>query len=765
MTIPEGIAKAVVCLAILTFATVSHAQPLPMGVPDLCAGGVIIPAGASARYIGRVTERCIGVHGTLTIANNTTLTVETLLVYPDGQLLIGSPTVPATGVEIIIRDSQIDTAVDPEQYGHGVVCFGVCKFYGAPKTPTFARLLTAPAAGATTLEVSGPVSWQPGDRLILPESRQRVDPNWANQAAFQPEWETPIVKAIKGFTLTLAAPLKYSHPGVTGSEQSFLPHVGNLTRSITIRSANPDGVRGHVIALHRADVDFRYVAFVDLGRTTIAPLDSTDGAHIGTNQIGRYPLHLHHLIGPETPTSGRQFQLIGNAVDGSPKWGIAVHNTSFGNVHDNVVYNANGAAFMFEDGQESHNEVVHNFAVRSVGTGGRMGGGREGGGFYFRGPLNRVRDNVAANIFSDGPDSAYGYKFFFTYLGQLRVPLKPGTDTTLPGMYTEVNGNATPIAEFQNNQVYASESGLTFWWVGTFGITPNLSTPRSVFEGLTAWHLFGRGIFQYESFNVTVKDFIALNTGFNYGVGLTGGDYLAQDFRLEHPQVEGFDVGLDPSFVTGGTPLTIVGGRLQNRINVRVPMLVTSNARADQMDPTDLVIDGTTFEARPGQPLTAIEMAYGATPTRNLIQRHTVTVRQYQGVAGQTFQVYYREQASDFLVPPTIRNADGYPSVLGAPVAGLTNAQAWTQHGLAIAGAVSPCSTTRPEIVGLVCGATALPPPVVVVPPVVIVPPVVVVPPVKPLPPLVLCSTVVRLRNWIVWDQGGRLGPAPCRLQ
>ena len=51
----------------------------------------------------------------------------------------------------------------------------------------------------------------------------------------------------------------------------FLPHVGNLGRSIVVRSANPAGVRGHTIFIHRATVNLRYVLFKDLGRTTIAP--------------------------------------------------------------------------------------------------------------------------------------------------------------------------------------------------------------------------------------------------------------------------------------------------------------------------------------------------------------------------------------------------------------------------------------------------------------------------------------------------------------
>ncbi len=41
--------------------------------------------------------------------------------------------------------------------------------------------------------------------------------------------------------------------------------------------------------------------------------------------------------------------------------------------------------------------------------------------------------------------------------------------------------------------------------------------------------------------------------------------------------------------------------------------------------------------------------------------------------------------------------------LIGLPVAGLTNAQAWMQFQAAIAGAVAPCSSTEEYIAGFVC--------------------------------------------------------------
>src|SRR5262249_23630203 len=161
---------------------------------------------------------------------------------------------------------------------------------------------------------------------------------------------------VAGSVVTLTTPLAHDHRGARDAAGSltFLPHVGNLTRSVTIRSANPAGTRGHLLATVRANVDIEYVLLQDLGRTTIQPLDSAtfdasgNVTHIGTNQIGRYSLHMHHLTGPTTPQSnGYQFTLIGNAIDsGGFKWGIVVHASHYGLIQQNVVYHAGGAAVM-----------------------------------------------------------------------------------------------------------------------------------------------------------------------------------------------------------------------------------------------------------------------------------------------------------------------------------------------------------------------------------------------------------------------------------
>ena len=154
---------------------------------------------------------------------------------------------------------------------------------------------------------------------------------------------------------------------------------------------------------------------------------------------------MHHNRGPlPSPANGYQFTLIGNAVDGGSvetqfKWGIAIHNSHYGLIQDNVVYNYNGASIATEDGSESFNVFDHNFALRGMGepnnavSEARMAMGTEGVGFWFRGPNNYVRNNVAANFQNPTTEAAYGFVFQFILLGNIAMPNFKGADPAIAG--------------------------------------------------------------------------------------------------------------------------------------------------------------------------------------------------------------------------------------------------------------------------------------------------------------------------------------------
>ena len=122
----------------------------------------------------------------------------------------------------------------------------------------------------------------------------------------------------------------------------------------------------------RASVDIRYAHFENLGRTTNDSLNNTtfdssgQVTNIGSNQIGRYSLHMHHLMGPLNPSnSGYQFHVVGNVIEGMLKWGLAIHDSHYGLIKDNIAYDGQGAAITTEDGNESFNVFERNFVVHT----------------------------------------------------------------------------------------------------------------------------------------------------------------------------------------------------------------------------------------------------------------------------------------------------------------------------------------------------------------------------------------------------------------
>jgi hypothetical protein len=684
---------------------INAAATLPHNIPDFCANATIrsvssgawsnpaiwsparvpgssdvvnVDAGTDVSYdISSTTAiPCLAVNGRLAFRNdrNTQLTVGTLMIMRTGELEVGSAAAPVGAgftAEIVIANTPINTGSDPEQFGTGVLGFGIVSVHGAPKTPTWTRVAAEPRAGQTTVTLSQAVSgWRVGDRLILPDSRHlkwNEVTGWARNGS-QTEERTISAISADAKVITLNQALQFDHPGArdnggTGTLR-LLPHVGNLTRNVIVRSQVPigsGGPQGHILFTERADVDIRYAAFRDLGRTNAAATGSS-------NPIGRYPVHFHHLMGPvTTPSNGYQYTFVGNAIDGGStthnrRWSVAIHNTHYGLVSDNVAYNYAGALFTTEDGSESYNVLERNFAVRSRGTGGRLGDGNEGMGFWFRGPNNYVRGNVAAHFDSNETEAAYGYKYFMRLLGTVRIPTAKGQDTS---QYVSRDGNNMPILEFKNNEVYSSAQGLTYWWLSSQDPSAPPNPQESVFEDLRIWHVYNAGVYHYPSANVRFERLLILGNDPASSAcckrGWHGEDYAAKDIRIVNSEIQGMGTGVIPS--AAGTGLqTIENSLLRNQTDILVRTMYSANGPG-WLPPRKIVVTNTRLLG--GR---SFSMDWNATSQNNTTQRDTILVYGYQDNSSDNFQVYYNEQGSQN-----------------------------------VAGGRAPCMGTRPEISGIVC--------------------------------------------------------------
>ena len=406
--------------------------------------------------------------------------------------------------------------------------------------------------------------------------------------------------------------------------------------------------------LSRADVDLRFVEFEELGRTSMSAIDSTQfdseghATRIGSNQIGRYAVHFHHTFGPKTaPGNGHQFTVIGNAVNGAAKWGITVHRSHHGLVQDNVVYNTRGAGIVTEDGTESFNVFEHNFSVQSMGrrelpaTGGYGGSlpdvGGDGAGFWFRGPNNYIRNNVAAN------GERLGFALAAPLPGSVRLPAFKGADNSRAAESVDVDLANGSVLEFANNEAYGTiRTGLAAVWNGNI-------------TGLTVWHASDHGVNANPPRKAVVEklkvrgDVSALGGMSESPVGVWVSNYISRSVTVTGADVQGMRVGvLSPFFYHQSAEagqagsLVVENSYFRNHIGVSVATAYTSSSgtslktavvRNSRFEPLDATLVG------PDWPAESISMNYGMAP-RDSQARDPILVYDYNQKSGDNFKVY-----------------------------------------------------------------------------------------------------------------------------
>ncbi|MGK7296952.1 MAG: G8 domain-containing protein, partial [Candidatus Wenzhouxiangella sp. M2_3B_020] len=351
---------------------------------------VHIPQTVAVEYdaVSDARLHAVRVDGALRFATDidTRMVVDTLIATPDSTLTIGTAEKPVRAdvkAEIVIADNgPIDLSADPDQLGRGVVAQGRFEIHGAKKE-SYLTLAEEARAGDGVITVEGDAAnWNIGDKIVVIGTRQ---------GQFQDEERT--IKAIDGDVITLNAPLRYDHDTPAGHD---LPtYVGNTSRNVVISSENPDGVRGHVMAMHTPDTEIRYAEFNELGRTDKSRPLNQDG-----NVEGRYPLHLHETGAQD----GAQMAIAtGNAVVGGPGWGIVQH-ASHAAVDYNFVYDVLGAGIVSEDGNETGQWIGNlvssipgdsEFSIKRDELAGDFG--HSGVAYENQSRLIVQQDNIAAN--------------------------------------------------------------------------------------------------------------------------------------------------------------------------------------------------------------------------------------------------------------------------------------------------------------------------------------------------------------------------------
>ncbi len=719
----------------------------------ISAGNTITVDGDASKGAGgaKVALHTIRDDGTLNFNThaNTQLLVDTIVVAVGGRFEMGtqaSPIDPGVKAKLVFADSgDIDLSWDPLQFSRGMISHGSVSVFGAD-VESFIQLNSALAARQSVINLGSlPHGWKVGDRLI-------ITGDTATNSAGVNQDEEFAIKSISGSSITLGASatpgaalavakLKYNH-----SANSV--YIANVSRNAIFQSEsvaigdNTVAHRGHVMFMHNPDVGVNNAGFYGLGRTDkrtliddpvlvddtdnpgqkttdvlAAAINNIDGTHrvyvpvvdangktvlnpdgttklekarTGLNPRGRYAVHFHRT---GTDADAGVGSISGSAVVDSPGWGIVNHSSNV-DVADNVVYNALGASYVTEAGDEL-GTFDHNIAIHSRGSGEGIESrkhvqdfGHQGDGFWLQGGNVSLTNNVVAG------QRHSGYVFFPVGLNQkgLGVTTIEADSLVDPAW---ANGRETvavgdvPLRQFDGNVAFASADGFESW----FSLLNVKDSRRTIVNGLKVWNVGSNAIFTPYTNQITFS-----NTEVHgvysrpRGVGFAR-NHVTRSVVYDNVLVYGYEIGIDIP-INGNN--VINGGAFGNITDILIQTAQDRGRTVDFVDDPDNQLNflPLTSTQLNGRTRFEIKLLSNFNPfmlditdlfNPDVIRMGTV---RYNGL-----QLYYLEQAADF-VPFKSATAAAY---VPAELIDKTNQQIYDQYGLAIGGIVAPADASASD--------------------------------------------------------------------
>ncbi|MEM6940247.1 MAG: DUF4214 domain-containing protein [Pseudomonadota bacterium] len=536
--------------------------------PSIWSGGqvpgtgahVLIPEGVRVEYGTQSDVRleAVRVDGVFDVSTtqSSQIIFDTFVVGHTGHLMAGTvarPVEPGVTIDFIVaQNGAIDTVWDPTLVSRGVISMGSVDIHGAAKD-AHEKVSIDPMAGDTALRFDGtPEGWAVGDTLVIAGTRYdgyKWDNDIRAVRAFPNEDEVRTITAIDADgTVWLDRPLQHDHDT---PRSDLKTSVANMTRNVTFETENADEVavweRGHVMFMHSDEVDVRFAAFEGLGRTDKSG-DSRETSDFGqisfeSNVQGRYPLHLHRT---GTEDLENPAILEGNAVFGSPGWGI-VHHDANAVLRGNATFDTFGAGYVAETGNET-GAWVDNIAIYARGQSwdapknqtnlATFDIARSGDGFWFQGRMVEAEDNIAASVNS-------GFVYFHRNGDDRMIPFSAALFEYPDALYNDPNitAHATPILSFEGNETFAAKEGLH-----VVKENPNQGHDVwSVMQDFTAWNVVNGAHLEYTS-HYLLRNFDLLgkeDSGFSPALeGLSIGNNTSE-LIIADSDITGFNAGID----------------------------------------------------------------------------------------------------------------------------------------------------------------------------------------------------------------------------
>ncbi len=351
-----------------------------------------------------------------------------------------------------------------------VCCGGHMEFHGAPLSRTWVKLGATAKAGSTEVTLAEPVTgWRPGDQVMLTATTRQNKQKKTFRASTRDSTQTEerLIKAVDKTRLTLDGKLDHAHT----ANGDYRAEVANLSRNVIVTSADPDGIRGHVMYHRNSTGSISYAEFRNLGKEGL---------------LGRYSLH-YHLCGDTM----RGSSVIGASIHNSANRWLTIHGTNYLVVRDCVGYRSIGHGFFLEDGTEVHNVLDRNLAVQAY-----IGkplpkqvvpfDKNDGSGFWWANCHNTFTRNVACEC------DEYGY---FFQAAKTR-DFDPVLSVMQPdGSQKRVDIRTLPFVRFEDNEAHCQRrhafnlgGGVPFGEPNVGGVGPDEKHPFLI-RSFRAWNV------------------------------------------------------------------------------------------------------------------------------------------------------------------------------------------------------------------------------------------------------------------------------------
>ncbi|MEX0820101.1 MAG: G8 domain-containing protein [Pirellulaceae bacterium] len=307
-------------------------------------------------------------------------------------------------------------------------CSARMEIHGTPMNRTWVKLGADVEAGAATVITAERVSgWRVGDDVIVTASQRTSRGRTFRNNPQAVHTEQRRIAKIEGDRITLDRPLDEAHSG----SGEFRSEIANLSRNVTIESADPDGVRGHTVYHRFSEGGISYARLAHLGKEGV---------------LGRYAVHFH-VVGDTMRGSSVRGVAV---VDSHNRW-ITIHGTHYLVVRDCVGYGSVGHGYFLEDGTEVYNLLdrnlgVHAYKGRPLPDQVLSFDPNDGAAFWWANGRNTLTRNVTCE------NDEYGYRYDMQHTSRF--------DSSLPilqpnGEIETVDVRTIPIWRFEDNEAHA----------------------------------------------------------------------------------------------------------------------------------------------------------------------------------------------------------------------------------------------------------------------------------------------------------------------